>query len=107
MFSGWFDPSTLVPPHRVTRPDQVIDLANLFNESGWDHSCPTLRGYMDGQMIQLLSGTHRRSAAIMAKIKVPVVVWDKAYIESAWGTYEWDRVMGIGRYAAEGNKLYD
>lgn len=98
---NWYEPDELVPPHAVHRTSQVFDLADEFVKNGWDQSKPTLRGYWNGNEIQLLSGTHRQAAAALAGIRVPVLVWQRDYIERAWGTEEWDRVMGIGKFAID------
>jgi len=99
----WLSASELIPPHRVIRFGQVDSLWETFKYVGWDTSKPVLRGYFDGGKVQLLSGTHRRAAAELAGIKVPVIVWSKAEVEAAWGTPLWDRIMGIGLF--EGDHL--
>src|SRR4051812_34538074 len=98
MPSRLIDPEELLPPHKITHPEKAVAMAQDMLVNGWDHSKPDLVGYYSGGMllgpIQLLSGTHRRAAAVCAGIKVPVKVWDKWYVESAWGTPEWTQVMG-------------
>jgi hypothetical protein len=92
----WMNATELEPPHMVVRPNQVLELVEDFQTKGWDTSKPPLRAYPFQGKIQLLSGTHRRAAAELAAIKVPVVVWDTWEVEKAWGTSDWDRIMGIG-----------
>lgn len=73
-----------------------------FKESGWDTTKPALVGYEWGREIQLLSGTHRRAAAMGARIKVPVWVWNQEAVEAAWGKPSWDDLMKIGERYPEG-----
>lgn len=88
----WLDPKSLLAPHRVNRPEDVDALAEAF-EHGWDLNCPALIGYEWEGRIQLLSGTHRRAAAIQAGILVPVVIRSREAVEMAWGTDDWAEIM--------------
>lgn len=84
-----YDPASLLPPHRVTRPDQVAELADDMRARGWQGEM--LIGYrLYGQQgpVQLLSGTHRRAAAIRAGLPVPVQVYNGATVERAYGDLE-------------------
>jgi ParB-like chromosome segregation protein Spo0J len=89
--------SSLVAPHRVVRPEQVDELADAMKRGGWRGDA--LVGYQNGRHIQLLSGTHRRAAAQLACIGVPVVVWPRAAVEQAWGMPEWGDIMRSGHEA--------
>lgn len=92
-------PAGLRPPHRITHFDKLGELIAAFTEAGWDHTKPALVGYRvwpDGP-IQLLSGTHRREAALVAKLAVPVVVWDRREVEGAYGDLDkWTQIMHSG-----------
>lgn len=92
------DPVHLVAPHRVTRPEHVEGLISSIEERGWDG--PPLIGYWLQRPpddlrggIQLLSGTHRRAAAVHLGISVPVVVYPRAVVEAVWGTDRWSELM--------------
>lgn len=89
----WCSALSLVAPHAITHPEKVMDLAADFAENGWDTSCPPLIGYFVEGEIQLLSGTHRQAAAVIAGIKIPVLIWSKYTVEQAWGTDDWPRIM--------------
>jgi hypothetical protein len=94
---SWLPTSALCPPHGVSHPDHVIELANHFVERGWDPSCPALIGYPWEQGVQLLSGSHRWIAAGMAEILVPVVVVPFSEVEDSWGDLDkWKRLMRRG-----------
>lgn len=91
-----YAPADLVPPHRVTRPEQVDDLAVDMQTRGWVGD--PLVGYPDETIrtapIQLLSGTHRRAAAERVGIPVPVVVRTFAEVVAAWGDLDlWQKLM--------------
>jgi hypothetical protein len=93
------DPRVLIPPHKITNVQKARQLCAEFRATGWDPSEPALVGYWWMGKIQLLSGTHRRAGAMLARIAVPVVVYDRAYVEDAWGTDRWAEIMmsGVGR----------
>lgn len=89
------NPSELLPPHRVTRSEDVDSLAMSMLQLGWDG--PPLIGYYVGDgAIQLISGTHRREAAIIAGLRVPVIAYDFKKIQDLWGTDEWLGLMNPG-----------
>lgn len=89
----WLDPSRCDPPHRPVREEQVVDLANAFL-SGWGANKPALVGYEMNGRIQLLSGSHRHAASLLAGIRIPVVLKPLAVVESAWGDLDaWAEVM--------------
>lgn len=88
----WFNPLYLDPPHEVTSPDRVAVLAASMSVHGWVGD--PLVGYILDNRLQLLSGTHRRAAAIIAKIRVPVILYTHAYIFEAYGDLDkWRKVM--------------
>lgn len=89
------DPQRVIAPHRVTRPEQVEAIALSMMTEGWKGEA--LVGYTLGAGIQLLSGTHRRAAAIIAQIDIPVIVWPKVMIELCWGKDEWKQLMESGK----------
>lgn len=91
---SWVNPLLCRPPHAVARPDQVVDLANAFIESGWDPKQPALVGYWDPDSspftIQLLSGSHRWAAAMTAKMRsIPIRIVPYDVVSGAWGDLEW------------------
>lgn len=71
-------------------------MAAQFAQAGWDQTHPALVGYWKGNVIQLLSGTHRQAAAIQAGIRIPVVIWSWETIDKAWGTGFWADIMASG-----------
>ena len=46
-------------------------------------------GYVFGDKIQLISGSHRWAAAKTVNIKIPVVIHTYEQICDIWGTDEW------------------
>lgn len=87
-----FNPIRLDPPHKVTSPEHVWALQESMEQDGWIGE--PLVGYIHNGRIQLLSGTHRRAAAIMADIKVPVIVRPFSQVQEAYGDLDkWKRVM--------------
>lgn len=95
---SFLEPGGLVPPHKVTRPEQVEYLSKTFLAKGWNPKAPALVGYKIGGYIQLLSGTHRQAAAIKAGlIRIPVVVFSLEDVDAAWGDQErWSKLMHAG-----------
>ena len=94
-------PSDCSPPHGVSRDEFVVQLANVFTSDGWDYRKPALVGYpwLDG--VQLLSGSHRWAAAVMAELEtIPVVVISFAEVRKAWGTDAWYALMRLGELMA-------
>lgn len=89
------DPAALLPPHRVTRPEQVEELAADMQNRGWRGA--DLIGYrLHGQHgpVQLLSGTHRQAAAKSIGMHIPVVIYNRATVERAYGDLErWHALM--------------
>lgn len=93
----WLPPDAFCPPHAVSHPDHVIELANLFHTQGWDRTKPALIGYPWQTTIQLLSGSHRWIAAGMAGILIPCVVVPYQEVEECWGDLpRWSRLMRSG-----------
>lgn len=92
----FFHPETLVAPHVTVRPYQVKQLARSMRRHGWVGTA--LVGYnfvTDNESgVQLLSGTHRRAAAIKAGILVPVRVYPYAFVARCWGRLaRWTALM--------------
>ena len=84
-----YDPVRLLPPHRVTRPEQVDELTDDMLARGWcDDELIGYRKYVQTGPIQLLSGTHRHAAASRAGIQIPVIVYNRATVERAYGDLE-------------------
>jgi hypothetical protein len=75
-----------MPPHRITHPDKLYDFAEKFIVDGWGEQQEALVGYpLDGK-IQLLSGTHRHAAAILAELsRIPVIVKPIKDVKDAFG----------------------
>lgn len=93
----WLDTRDCDPPHGVSHPDHVIELANQFDHAGWDHNRPALIGYPWEGRIQLLSGSHRWIAAGLAGILIPVLVVPLEVVQQAWGDLPaWAQLMAMG-----------
>lgn len=94
----WLPPQICRPPHRVTHQTKLIELANIFLASGWDPTKPSLVGYKEPDgAIQLLSGSHRFAAAMLANIKIPIRVYSYNEIRAAWGDITtWQKIMESG-----------
>lgn len=77
-------PARVLPPHGIKRPEQVTALACAMRMRGWVGK--SLIGYRlpDGQL-QLLSGTHRRAAALWAGVTLPVIVYPSSLVARCWG----------------------
>lgn len=84
----YISPIACSPPHRVTHPDKRNELLKEFKRNGWDSKKPYLVGYPFLGSIQLLNGSHRWSAALLADIKIPVYVYSYEYVKSVWGDLE-------------------
>lgn len=93
----WLSPSACTPPHRVARPEQVGELAREFRGRGWDPGAPALVGYELDGAVQLLSGSHRWTAAKVAELAlIPVVVRGLRCVQVSWGDLEaWAEVMRV------------
>lgn len=89
-------PNDCDAPHAVSRPEQVIDLANEFVRNGWDKTKPKLIAYPYNGRLQLLSGTHRQAAAKLAEIDIPIVLVSYETVEKTWGTDNWFLLMQLG-----------
>lgn len=77
-------PCALTAPHVVVRPNQVEELATDMRSRGW-RGVPLVGYSLDGD-IQLLTGTHRRAAAIRANLStIPVTVYPHALVARCWG----------------------
>jgi ParB-like chromosome segregation protein Spo0J len=84
----------LMPPHKVTKPEQVLALAEDMKQNGWQGA--PLIGYPFYNRIQLLSGTHRHAAAQLAGIYIPVLIRDYEDVCAAYGNIElWQQLMRI------------
>lgn len=86
---GWQNPRKWSPPHRVTHEEKLEKLYFDFVENGWDLSKPNLLGYICPDGHQLITGSHRHAAAVLAGIEVPVDVVSFYYLREIWGTDEW------------------
>lgn len=89
------EPTSLIPPHRITHEDRLIDLQASLRARGW-LGLPLI-GYRlaDGSGgLQLLSGTHRRMAAVNLGLRsVPVVVYPEWVVRAVWGSDRWSLLM--------------
>jgi hypothetical protein len=81
------------PPHRLTHPEKMESLCDEFEKNGFGVGFPVLLGYQFENSIQLISGTHRRFAAIIVGISIPVMVMTYEYIRSIWGTEAWVELL--------------
>ena len=95
----WVDPSDCDPPHGLdltpgSRDSLKVEmLVEEFSRNGFDVNQPALVGYpLDGR-IQLLSGTHRHTAALRAGIRLPVTMKLRSVVMAAWGTSAWDQLI--------------
>lgn len=107
-YLGLFNPILLNPPHKITHKDKLTQLKESMRVEGWKGK--PLVGYRDGDVVQLISGTHRRFAAVIAGLMVPVIVWDFQTIRDGFGNLErWNEIMkgsGAMQYVKDG-KTYD
>jgi hypothetical protein len=109
---NWMMPSECWPPHRVTDHGKVRELLEQFKlDRGWGEGFEALVGYYTTDQksqvegLQLLNGSHLRMAALLAGIRIPVVIVPEATIERAWGNVPlWKSIMGMGRSLG---KYYD
>jgi len=91
----YFSPTHVLPPHAITRPNQVKELYEEMVRKGWHGDA--LVGYWFNDQVQLLNGTHRRAAAQIATIPfIPIVVWPFKRTLEAWGFEEWHVIMRSG-----------
>lgn len=95
----WVDPTDCDPPHGLdlepgSRDSLKVEmLTEAFAKNGFDPNEPALVGYPLNGRIQLLSGTHRHTAAIRAGIKLPVTMKLRSIVAAAWGTAAWDKLI--------------
>ena len=90
-------PGDCDPPHRVGRPEQVMELQAAFARDGWSPKHPSLVGYPLNGRIQLLSGSHRWAASVGVLDRIPVAVVPLRLVEESWGDLDrWPVVMGAG-----------
>lgn len=88
-------PDDCDPPHGLdlepgTRDSLKVEyLTECFSTVGFDPNEPALVGYPKDGRIQLLSGTHRHTAAKRAGILLPVTLKLRSVVEAAWGTDAW------------------
>ena len=93
----WLSPSQCLPPHRVTHPEKMAELLQMFLNGGWDTGESALVGYHDGDTVQLLSGSHRWAAAAAAGMRIPVIVKPYSEVLCSYGNLErWAMLMGSG-----------
>lgn len=93
-------PTDCIPPHGLdltpgSRDSLKVEmLYEAFIKHGFDPKMPALVGYPDGNgMIQLLSGTHRHTAATRANIFLPVKIILRSIVEASWGLEDWAKVI--------------
>jgi hypothetical protein len=88
-------PRSCIPPHGVSHPEKVYELANKFILYGWGENQLPLIGYPLKGKIQLLSGTHRWNAAKLAKLElIPVLIRKRKQVENAVGDLDkWKVIM--------------
>ena len=91
-------PDDCKPPHgldlepggRDALKVEVLEAA--FRYTGFDPDEPALVGYPLAGKVQLLTGTHRHTAAKRAGIYLPVRLVLRSLVEAHWGTNYWDRL---------------
>ena len=93
-------PDDCLPPHGLdltagSRDSLKVErLVEAFAKDGFDPKEPALVGYPTAsKTIQLLSGTHRHTAAKRAGIMLPVKVVMRSTVEASWGLEEWKKVI--------------
>ncbi len=95
----WVAAEDCDPPHGLDMhwahdADKVNMLAEAFITKGFDMAAPALIGYPLNGKIQLLSGTHRHRAALLTNTKLPVMLWLRSDVETAWGNLDkWIKVI--------------
>lgn len=95
----WLHPDDCDPPHGLNLSPgsrdsiKVAWLTEAFERNGFDKKYPALVGYPLEGRVQLLSGTHRHTAAKRAGILLPVTMFLRRYVEAYWGTDNWIRVL--------------
>lgn len=95
----WLAAGDCDPPHGLNLAPgsrdrlKVEGLLDAFELDGFDSTEPALIGYPLEGRIQLLSGTHRHRAAILAEIRLPVRIWLRSTIEQCWGRPQWAEIM--------------
>lgn len=86
----WFEPRLFKPPHRVTHIQRLEWMVGDMLKGGWRSGKQALLGYsMPGERHQLISGSHRWHAAMLAGIQIPVLLMDYHEMYSIWGTDNW------------------
>lgn len=90
----WLPITAIDPPHPVAREEQVWDLAQAFLDEGWNG--PALLGYIFKGRVQLLSGSHRFAAAVLARYQtLPVTLLSFYEVERNYGdVILWQNMMG-------------
>ena len=94
------DPSDCDPPHGLdltpgSRDSLKVERLEFeFRTNGFDRDEPALVGYACDGKVQLLSGTHRHEAARRSGIQLPVTLVLRSIVEGAWGTPEWEHLIG-------------
>lgn len=91
----FIQPQKCIPPHRISHPNKLYELANKFVENGWGDKQESLVGYFIGKDLQLLSGTHRHGAAILAGLEtIPVTIKYLNDVEESVGDLDrWKEIM--------------
>lgn len=93
---SWEHPAHWNPPHRVTHVEKLEKIYDSFITVGWLSTRPSLVGYRDEDgWQQLVSGSHRRAAALLAGIRIPVRIYSYFVMQEAWGNLEeWFKIVG-------------
>lgn len=85
----WIPPYQCAPPHKITHKDKFLELVEQFKIIGWNLKEPALIGYPFNRGVQLISGSHRWAAAMIANILIPVKIHEYEYIYEIWGKDGW------------------
>ena len=110
----WIPVADCDPPHRISHPEKVDELAEQFLRGHWGVGFPALVGYRWATLdnfserrfystrVQLLSGTHRLAAAYCAGLQmIPVVIYPVEYVENCWGNLDaWRELMNAPQVLA-------
>jgi hypothetical protein len=101
----WISPEECLPPHGISHPNKVFELAEKMQENGWGKGQEPLVGYWLNGWFQLLSGTHRHGAAILVGLaKIPVVMRPIQRVKEAFGDLEkWHEIMKTASAAVDSN----
>lgn len=95
MYVTLVDPKQCCPPHKISHPEKMRQFANKFVVSGWGDNQEALVGYYIGSTLQLLSGTHRHGASLLAGLnRIPVIIKKYDDVQNAVGDLDrWSEIM--------------